>query len=380
MLGLLVILMNKSPVLPQKFTFRLQTWALQQHRPMPWKGERDPYRIWLSEIILQQTRVEQGWPYYLRFVEAYPTVRHLADAPEEEVMKLWEGLGYYSRARNLHATAKHVAQSLGGLFPATYAGLLTLKGVGEYTAAAIASFAYDLPHAVLDGNVYRVLARYFGIITPTDTPAAKREFSTLANQLLDPAQPAAFNQAMMDFGATVCTPARPLCPTCPLKEDCVAFQTGQVAELPRKKKAAARKNRFFAYAVFQYRDHTFVQQRLDKDIWQNLYEFPLLELPALPDDFSLLPLMILQHWFPAGAPEGIDVTAISQPFSQTLTHRQITAVFCEFLLPDYTPADVFLNAPIANWRRIARDELKKNIAVPRVIDWYLQDLSLTLSL
>lgn len=347
---------------------------------MPWKGERDPYRIWLSEVILQQTRVEQGWPYYLRFVEAYPTVRQLAEALEDEVLKLWEGLGYYSRARNLHATAKHVANQLAGQFPDSYAGLLTLKGVGEYTAAAIASFAYDLPHAVLDGNVYRVLARYFGIEMPTDTPAAKREFTTLANALLDPTQPAAFNQAMMDFGATICTPAQPLCRMCPLQADCVAYRLDKVAELPRKSKAKARKDRFFVYAVFNYQGDTFVHQRLEKDIWQNLYEFPLLELTAWPADFNELPPLLLHHWLPEGMPVRPEEVTISQPFRQTLTHRQITAVFCEIPLPDALFAGFLDSLPFAGWVRISREKLKKNIAVPRVIDWYLQDIALTLRL
>jgi len=371
--------MKKDPLLSH-FAPNLLRWAATHHRPMPWKGERDPYRIWLSEVILQQTRVEQGWPYYLRFVEAYPTVRHLADAPEDAVLKLWEGLGYYSRARNLHATARHVADQLQGQFPDSYAGLLTLKGVGEYTAAAIASFAYDLPHAVLDGNVYRVLARCFGIETPTNAPAAKREFTALANALLDPAQPAAFNQAMMDFGATVCTPAQPLCPVCPLNTDCVAYRLGKVAELPRKAKAKARKDRFFVYAVFDYQGTTFVRQRIEPDIWQNLYEFPLLELMAWPDDFTELPALLLHHWFPGGSPMVPEEVTISKPFRQTLTHRQVTAVFCEIPLPA-TVSPAFLAAPpFANWLRVSREELKKNIAVPRVIDWYLQDIGLTLRL
>ena len=372
--------MNHDPVAAEKFTPHLLAWAIDQHRPMPWKGEQDPYRIWLSEIILQQTRVEQGWPYYMRFVEAYPTVHHLAGAPEDAVLKLWEGLGYYSRARNLHATAKQVAYTLEGRFPDSYAGLLVLKGVGEYTAAAIASFAYHLPHAVLDGNVYRVLARYFGIEIPTDTPAAKREFTTLANQLLDPAQPAAFNQAMMDLGATICTPARPRCPVCPLRGECYAYRFDKVAELPRKVKNVARKNRFFVYAVFQHLEKTFVRQRLDRDIWQNLYEFPMVELAALPDDFTELPPLLLRHWFPAGVPAGTALTAISKPFRQTLTHRQITAVFCEFQLADAMPTDVFSAPPFSDWQRLSRAELKKNSAIPRVIDWYLQDIALTLRL
>lgn len=372
--------MNKDLRAAHNFTATLLAWAATRDRPMPWKGESDPYRIWLSEVILQQTRVEQGWPYYLRFIAAYPTVHQLADAPEDDVMKRWEGLGYYSRARNLHATAKQVVHTWGGQFPDSYAGLLTLKGVGEYTAAAIASFAYQLPHAVLDGNVYRVLARYFGIETPTDSPAAKREFSALANHLLDPQQPAAFNQAIMDFGATVCTPARPLCPACPFQQTCSAYQTGRVEELPHKAKPAARRQRFFVYAVFRHQDHTFVRQRQERDIWQKLYEFPLLELAALPADFSELPQLLLGHWFPHGAPAGLVPMAISQPFRQTLTHRQVTAVFCEFQLPDMISDEIMQAPPFAGWWRISRAELKKNIAVPRVIDWYLQDISLTLRL
>lgn len=372
--------MNSKAEIFQHFTPNLLAWAAGQHRPMPWKGERDPYRIWLSEVILQQTRVEQGWPYYLRFTEHYPTVRHLADAPQDAVLKLWEGLGYYSRARNLHATARHVANDLAGQFPDSYVGLLALKGVGEYTAAAIASFAYDLPHAVLDGNVYRVLARCFGIETPTDAPAAKREFTALANALLDPAQPAAFNQAMMDFGATICTPAQPRCPVCPLRTDCVAYRLDKVAELPRKSKAKPRKDRLFTYAVFCHQDDTYVRQRVAQDIWQNLYEFPLLELTAWPDDFNELPPLLLRHWFPEGTPAGLEVTAISKPFRQTLTHRQVTAVFIEIQLAAATSPAIFANPPFAGWLRLSRADLKKNIAVPRIIDWYLQDIALTLRL
>ncbi|HMX40236.1 MAG TPA: A/G-specific adenine glycosylase, partial [Saprospiraceae bacterium] len=230
---------------PAHFRQALLRWAEVHPRPLPWKGQSDPYRIWLSEIILQQTRVEQGLPYYERFVAAYPSVRHLADAPEEELMKLWEGLGYYSRARNLHAAARHIAYGLGGNFPTDYAGLRQLRGVGDYTAAAIASFAYGLPHAVVDGNVYRVLARCFGIATPTATPAAKRQFADLAQRLLDPARPAAFNQAIMDFGATWCKPRQPRCADCPLSSRCVALATGQVASLPLKSGKAPKKERFF---------------------------------------------------------------------------------------------------------------------------------------
>ena len=201
------------------FTKNLLKWFASHHRPMPWKGEKNPYLIWLSEIILQQTRVEQGLPYFLKFKENYPTVTDLANAPEDEVMRLWQGLGYYSRARNLHFTAKYIAYDLNGEFPNTYTEILKLKGVGAYTAAAISSFAYDLPNAVVDGNVYRVLARYFGIETPIDTTEGKKKFTKLAYELLDKKRPADYNQAIMDLGATQCTPKNPNCKNCPLNKN-----------------------------------------------------------------------------------------------------------------------------------------------------------------
>lgn len=383
----------------QFFRERLLAWFAQNHRPLPWKGERDPYKIWLSEIILQQTRVEQGLPYYQKFIEKYPHVRVLADAPEDEVLKLWEGLGYYSRARNLHTAAKFIATELGGEFPHTYEGIRALKGVGDYTAAAIASFAFALPHAVLDGNVYRVLARYFGIETPTDTGVAKKEFAALAQDLLDPARPGDFNQAIMDFGATHCTPQQPKCSVCPFKNQCVAFQKGKVSELPVKSKVLEKKGRFFAYLVVNFQGNTFVRKRTDKDIWQNLWEFPVLELPVFPADNRELEDAVWRHFFglatqrhqidsatqkhdgltSSGQKHGAKITSISKPYRQTLTHRIVTAVFCEITFPDDTPPDVFEKPPFENCLCVSRAELKKNIAVPRVIDWYLRDKAITLT-
>lgn len=365
------------------FRINLLAWAAGHSRPMPWKGERDPYRIWLSEIMLQQTRVEQGLPYYEKFVAAYPTVRDLADAPEDELFKLWEGLGYYSRARNLHHTAKHIAYELQGHFPDTYDTIRALKGVGDYTAAAIASFAYDLPHAVLDGNVYRVLARFFGIATPTDTPAAKKEFTRLANAVLDPERPGAFNQAIMDFGATHCTPQQPKCPICPLQTECIAYREGKVHEWPLKSKSPAKKERFFCYAVFNAGGDTFVRKRSEKDIWRGLFDFPALEWtarPDLPEGRPALETWLRDQFFPVdGAPE-FSVTHISKPYRQTLTHRQVTAVFVHIDLPDTLPEHILAAPPFAGTLRISHSDLKKNIAVPRLIDWYLQDKAGTLSL
>ncbi|MBP7272940.1 MAG: A/G-specific adenine glycosylase, partial [Saprospiraceae bacterium] len=243
-------------VLPDTFIIaafqeKLLAWYDATPRPMPWKETNNPYHIWLSEIILQQTRVAQGLPYYLRFVEKYPTINALADAPEEEVFKLWEGLGYYSRARNLHATAKFIAYTLNGNFPDTFAALLSLQGVGHYTAAAIASFAYNLPHAVIDGNVYRVLSRILGSATPIDSAEGKKYFAATAQALLNLSQPARYNQAIMNFGALHCVPQNPHCSSCPFQEICVGFQNNCVGSLPVRQKKIAINTRYFYYYIIQ---------------------------------------------------------------------------------------------------------------------------------
>ncbi len=260
------------------FSKKLITWYLQNKREMPWRQTTNPYHIWLSEIILQQTRVAQGLPYYLSFTRAFPTVFDLAKASEEEVLKLWQGLGYYSRARNLHTTAKHVANNLGGVFPDTYKGLLELKGVGDYTASAIASICYNEPTPVVDGNVYRVLSRYFGIDTPINSTKGIREFKELAIQLMDHETPASYNQAIMEFGALQCKPKSPYCIVCPLQNGCEALKQGKVTELPVKLKKQKIKKRYFNYLVFSINNQkTIISQRKDSGIWQGLYEFPLIE-------------------------------------------------------------------------------------------------------
>lgn len=259
------------------FSQRLQGWYHQHHRELPWRGTRDPYRIWLSEIILQQTRVAQGLPYYEAFLNAFPTVEHFAAASEEEVLRLWQGLGYYSRARNMHTTARRVVEEYGRTFPSTYTELRKLKGVGPYTAAAIASFAFQEPVAVVDGNVFRVLARIFGIETDIKSAAAKKEFGTLARQLLDPEHPDIHNQAVMEFGATHCTPKSPACASCPFRAECVAFREEKQAILPVKSKKTKVRERYFHYLVFQHDNQTLVRRRPAGDIWQGLYDFFLLE-------------------------------------------------------------------------------------------------------
>ncbi|MCO6147236.1 A/G-specific adenine glycosylase [Flavobacterium sp. NRK1] len=265
-----------------EFSKSLIHWYLQNKRDLPWRKTTNPYPVWLSEIMLQQTRVAQGLPYFLRFLEAFPTVHDMAAAPEEQVLKLWQGLGYYSRARNLHATAKQVAFEMGGNFPDSYAGLLKLKGVGEYTAAAIASISYGEPVPVVDGNVYRVLSRVFGIDTDISSGGAKKQFTELAASLMPKGKASEFNQAMMEFGALQCVPKSPDCSICIFNKDCVAFNTGRTGHLPVKLKKTKVTNRYFNYIVVKdSRGYSVVQKRIAKGIWHNLYEFPLLETEIL---------------------------------------------------------------------------------------------------
>ena len=263
-----------------EFAARLLEWYAVHKRNLPWRETTDPYRIWISEIILQQTRVAQGLEYYNRFTERFPDVASLAHASEDEVMNYWQGLGYYSRARNLHAAAKNIMERFGGVFPTDYRDVLSLKGVGEYTAAAICSFAYRAPYAVLDGNVYRILARILGIGMPADSPQAKKYFTAIAEELLDKDFPDDYNQAIMDFGAIQCVPQSPRCPVCPFTDRCAAFRENRVESLPVKKGKTAVKERFFNYFHIRCGGNILLHKRTGKDIWQNLYEFPLIETPG----------------------------------------------------------------------------------------------------
>lgn len=257
------------------FSTRLETWYKDNCRMLPWRGISDPYKIWISEVILQQTRVAQGYDYYLRFINRFPTVKDLAYADLDEVLRYWQGLGYYSRARNLHKAAQEVVEL--GEFPVDYKKVRALKGIGDYTAAAICSFAYQMPYAVVDGNVYRVLARYFGIETPIDTGVGKRYFADLAQELLDKKNPALYNQAIMDFGATQCTPKSPSCLSCPLANSCLALAKGKVDILPIKSHQTKVSNRFFYYIYLKINGKTCLHKRQPGDIWEGLYEPLLLE-------------------------------------------------------------------------------------------------------
>lgn len=261
----------------KNFSNQLIKWYLINKRDLPWRKVSNPYYIWLSEIILQQTRVDQGLSYYLKFIEHFPTVKELARASEEEVLKLWQGLGYYSRARNLHFSAKYIVNELNEEFPSNYKDLLKLKGVGDYTASAIASICYNEPTAVVDGNVYRVLARYFGIETAINSSKGIKEFKLLAQELIDEKDPGTHNQAVMEFGARMCKPQNPDCSICPLKDSCVSLQKNLINELPFKEKKLKVRNRFFNYLVIVTNDgKTKIEQRTS-GIWRNMYQFPLIE-------------------------------------------------------------------------------------------------------
>ena len=342
----------------ENFSRKLIDWYRENGRDLPWRRTKNPYLIWISEIILQQTRVAQGYDYYQRFVTRFPDVFALAAADEDEVMKYWQGLGYYSRARNLHAAARRMAEA--GGFPVTYAGVRALKGVGEYTAAAICSFAWKLPYAVVDGNVYRVLARIFGIDTPIDSNAGKKVFSGLAAELLDRRHPDLYNQAIMDFGAIQCTPKVPVCLYCPLRENCVALASGQVEKLPVKAGKSVVKPRYFNYLHIHCRGVNLLARREAKDIWQNLYEYPLIEtgqeteLEVLQQTPAYLELM-------QEAGEIQILRSFIMP-KHVLSHRIIYARFYEIEVERFSPV-------MQRFLQVPEEELEQ-YAVSRLIALY----------
>lgn len=271
-----------------EFRTHIIDWYHRHKRELPWRKTKDPYKIWLSEIILQQTRVNQGLPYYEKFVNHYPSVNLLAEAEPNKVMKDWEGLGYYSRARNMHAAAKFVVEERNGVFPTTYNSIIELKGIGEYTAAAISSFAFGEAKAVLDGNVFRVLSRYFGVSIPINTTSGKKEFTVLAYEMLDTENPADYNQAIMEFGALQCVPKNPDCSICIFKSDCVAFKTEMVKSLPIKEKKNSKRERYFNFLMLDNEDYILTERREGKDIWQQLFQFPMVESNHLMDFDEIL--------------------------------------------------------------------------------------------
>lgn len=328
-------------------------------REMPWKGEKNPYKIWLSEIILQQTRVEQGWIYYEKFISTYPDIFKLASAKDDDVFKLWEGLGYYSRCKNLLATARIIADKNVGVFPTKYDDILALKGIGPYTAAAISSFAYNLPYAVVDGNVYRVLSRFFGIETPTDSTEGKKLFTTLANECIDKNKAGNYNQAIMDFGATVCTPALPVCTSCVLYQKCVAFIQQKQQLLPVKEKLLKKKTRYFNYFIIEHNGSYLLRKRTGKDIWQNLHDFYLSESIENIAWTNSSIKKLLKNQLEVDA----EIIRKSGIFTQILTHQTILANFIQVKVRGMTilPENHF-------W--VDQKEMRK-LAFPRVINQYL---------
>ncbi len=309
------------------FTKKLLLWNKKfNRREMPWKGEKDPYKIWLSEIILQQTRVEQGWNYYLRFIKTFPTVQQLAHAPETTVFKLWEGLGYYSRCKNLITTARIIDKAYNGKFPASYEKMLELPGIGPYTAAAIASFAFDLPNAVVDGNVQRVLARIGGITTPADSAKGKTLLNKLAFELLDKKQPGLYNQAIMDFGAVICKPKAPNCQECIMQTHCRAYQLDLVTRLPVKGKKIVKKTRWLYYFIITYKSRVYIRKRTAKDIWQNLHEFFLVEKNSPVTKKNWLLLSPVKQLLSRNKAK---ITKVSKTYTQQLTHQTVHGQFIE---------------------------------------------------
>lgn len=351
------------------FASALANWYARHHRPLPWRQTRDPYAIWLSEIILQQTRVSQGLPYYERFLSAYPTVNDLAAAPEDEVLRHWQGLGYYSRARNLHATAQQVATEFGGQFPGTYAELLKLRGIGPYTAAAIASFAFGERVAVVDGNVYRVLARVFGIQDDIARPATRLIFQRRADELIAAAaDPAEFNQATMEFGAIQCTPVAPDCLFCPLRENCFAFNHGLVGFLPVKTKAGPAPTRYLHYVVLRWQDRLYLRKRAGGDIWHGLYDLPTLTTEA--ETIATADLQAqLRGWQAKAIPA---VTTVAEPvpaYRQVLSHQKLAARFHEVELLAPLPANVVAATGLAPYTAAEVENLPK----PQLLVRWLRD-------
>lgn len=340
------------------FSEKLIAWYDQNKRDLPWRKTTDPYKIWLSEIILQQTRVDQGQSYFNKFIESYPNIHSLAQSSEKEVLKLWQGLGYYSRARNLHFTAKYISSQLNGKFPTDHKDILNLKGVGEYTAAAISSFAYKEPYAVVDGNVYRVLSRIFGIQSAIDSSEGKKLFKKLASELIDIKNPDTFNQAIMEFGALQCSPKKPNCETCPFRLECFALTNNLISKLPKKDKKIKKRNRYFNYLVIINNDNIYLNERTQKDIWQGLFDFPVLETKettpsfnSIKEEFSHLKLTLKSK---------------SLEYKHILSHQKIYAIF--WLVCNENPEKIN-----SKFNKIPLKEIN-NYPVPKLIDNYIKTI------
>ena len=339
----------------------LSDWYKHNKRDLPWRSNHNPYYVWISEIILQQTRVDQGTEYFLRFIERFPNIESLATASENEVLKMWQGLGYYSRARNLHFASRQIMIDFGGIFPNTFSEILKLKGVGDYTAAAIASIAFGLPHATVDGNVYRVLSRIFGIATPTDSSQGKKQFGELAMQLIDKQYPGNYNEALMEFGALQCVPRNPDCPNCPFQSQCIALQKSEITTLPVKSNKIRIRHRYFNYLYLKHDQSIFLEKREEKDIWQNLYQFPLIESPNAITIEELIEHKQFKTMFNK---DQIVIESVSGEITHLLSHQKLHVKFIEI--------STLKPAQNQGWIKIVPETLPE-YPIPKLIDNFLME-------
>ncbi len=341
------------------FSHEIYGWFNSNKRDLPWRKTNDPYKIWISEIILQQTRVAQGINYYNSFIEKFPNVFDLANSTEDNILKLWQGLGYYTRARNLHFTAKFIVHNYNGIFPGDFKTILSLKGIGNYTAAAIASIAFDLPNAAVDGNIYRVISRYYGIATPIDSQKGKTEIQEIANKLIPIKNPGFHNQAFMEFGALQCLPKSPDCNSCPLENKCYAANFNLINKIPVKEKKVKQSTRYFYYYIFECKDFILLEKRTEKDIWKNLHQFPLFESQKEFSDTEIINFKI-----PFNTSQRTNLKSVSNTYKHILTHQTIFARFIHFEVEDYSLND-------SKFIRVNKKDIYK-FAVPRLMEKYLK--------
>jgi len=346
---------------PMDFKLVIIKWYNQNKRDLPWRNTDNPYHIWVSEIILQQTRVAQGLDYYYRFINTFPTIKDLADADLDKVMKVWQGLGYYSRARNMHSAAKQIMSDYNGKLPTTYAELLKIKGLGPYSAGAVASFAFKEAVPAIDGNVYRVLSRIYGVFASTETSGGKKEFFDLTMELIDEKQPNTFNQALLDFGALQCVPRSPNCGICPFDTICYAYRNNLINQLPVKGKKIATRDRFLNYIVIRCKGSTFIQRREGGDIWNSLYQFPLIETSKSID---IEQLILEPAWKEIFGKVEVRVLYASNPIKHPLSHQTL---YTKFVIVEIEKATYYLKS---NYNKIPIPDIQE-YSVPRVIDSFL---------
>lgn len=344
------------------FTHAIYTWYLKNKRDLPWRNTTNPYKIWISEIILQQTRVVQGTNYYLRFIEKFPTLNLLANASEDEILKIWQGLGYYSRARNIHFTAKYIVKNHNGDFPKDYKSILALKGIGPYTAAAISSMAFNLPFPAVDGNIYRVLSRFFGVSTPIDSEKGKKEIQNIAEELMPKQNPGFHNQSLMEFGALQCVPKSPKCNLCPIGGSCFAMKNSLIEKLPVKIKKVKQSNRYFHYYYIENGDFLFLEKRTKNDIWKNLYQFPLIEQEKEFSEFE-----IINSAIPFITAKYLNIKSVSTVKKHVLSHQ---IIYARIIHIEIENSNFISN----HFIRVNKKDISK-FAVPKLLEQFFEKLN-----